>query len=71
MRRNPVFCLTVILILALGIGANTAIFTLLHGLLLRSLRGNTAALQRSSRQRRRIPRSWHQALSRPADRTLR
>jgi predicted permease len=37
MRRNPVFCLTVILTLALGIGANTAIFTLLHGLLLRSL----------------------------------
>jgi predicted permease len=37
MRRNPVFCLMVILTLALGIGANTAIFTLLHGLLLRSL----------------------------------
>jgi hypothetical protein len=37
MRRNPIFCLTVILTLALGIGANTAIFTLLHGLLLRSL----------------------------------
>ena len=36
-RRNPVFCLAVILTLALGIGANTAIFTLLHGLLLRSL----------------------------------
>ena len=37
MRRNPVFCLTVVLTLALGIGANTAIFTLLHGILLRSL----------------------------------
>ena len=37
MRRNPVFCVTVILTLALGIGANTAIFTLLHGLLLRGL----------------------------------
>jgi predicted permease len=37
MRANPLFCLTVILTLALGIGANTAIFTLLHGLLLRSL----------------------------------
>ena len=37
MRRNPVFCVTVILTLALGIGANTAMFTLLHGLLLRGL----------------------------------
>jgi predicted permease len=37
MRRSPIFCLTVIVTLALGIGANTAIFTLLHGLLLRSL----------------------------------
>src|SRR5579872_227742 len=37
LRKSPVFCLTVILTLALGIGANTAIFTLLHGLLLRSL----------------------------------
>lgn len=37
MRRNPIFCLTVIFTLALGIGANTAVFTLLHGLLLRSL----------------------------------
>jgi predicted permease len=37
MCRNPVFCLTAIITLALGIGANTAIFTLLHGLLLRSL----------------------------------
>lgn len=32
-----VFCLTVILTIALGIGANTAVFTLLHGHLLRSL----------------------------------
>jgi hypothetical protein len=31
------FCVTVILTLALGIGANIATFTLLHGLLLRSL----------------------------------
>ena len=37
MRRNPVFCFAAILTLALGIGANTAVFTLLHGLLLRSL----------------------------------
>src|SRR5438067_12712204 len=37
LRKSPVFCLTAILTLALGIGANTAIFTLLYGLVLRSL----------------------------------
>ncbi len=37
IRKNPAFSLTAILTLAFGIGANTAIFTLLYGLLLRSL----------------------------------
>ncbi len=37
MRSNPVFSVTAILILALGIGANGAIFTLLYGLTLRDL----------------------------------
>ncbi|MGI8962399.1 MAG: ABC transporter permease [Bryobacteraceae bacterium] len=37
VRKNPAFCLTAILTLAFGIGANTAIFALLYGLLLRSL----------------------------------
>jgi predicted permease len=37
IHQSPVFCVTAILTLALGIGANTAIFTLLYGLLLRSL----------------------------------
>jgi putative ABC transport system permease protein len=37
LGRDPVFCLTAILTLAVGIGANTAVFSLLHGLLLRSL----------------------------------
>jgi putative ABC transport system permease protein len=37
IRQNPVFCITAILTLALGIGANTAIFALLYGLLLRNL----------------------------------
>src|SRR6187431_1637054 len=32
--RNPVFAITAILTLGVGIGANTAIFTVLHGLLL-------------------------------------
>jgi predicted permease len=37
MRKSPAFCLTAVLTLGFGIGANTAIFALLYGLLLRSL----------------------------------
>ncbi len=37
MRRSPAFTLTAVLSLALGIGANMAIFTLIDALLLRSL----------------------------------
>ena len=36
-RKSPAFALTVILTIALGIGANTAIFTLVHAVLLKSL----------------------------------
>jgi len=37
MRKSPGFAITVILTMALGIGANTAIFTLIHAILMKSL----------------------------------
>jgi len=37
LRKSPGFALTVILTIALGIGANTAIFTLVHAILMKSL----------------------------------
>ena len=36
-RRSPVFTATAVLTLALGIGGTTAIFTLIHAVMLRSL----------------------------------
>ncbi len=42
LKKNPVLTITAVLTLALGIGANTAIFTLLYGLVLRSLPTPTA-----------------------------
>ena len=36
-RKSPGFAITVVLTIALGIGANTAIFTLIHSILMKSL----------------------------------
>ena len=37
LRRNPAFAAAAILLLALGIGANTAVFSVVHGVVLRPL----------------------------------
>ena len=37
LQRSPGFAVTAILTIALGIGANTAIFTLAHAMILRTL----------------------------------
>ncbi len=47
LRKSPGFAITAILVVALGIGANTAIFTLVHAILIRSLPvGNPSQLYR-------------------------
>ena len=53
LRKSPAFTVTVILTLALGIGATTSIFTLVHAVLLKSLAvANPAELYRLGKESR-------------------
>jgi predicted permease len=58
LARHPMFAATVILTMALGIGANTAIFSVVHAVLLRSLpyaHGDRMMVLRQQRPRAGIP----------------
>ena len=57
-RNSPGFAATVILTIALGIGANTAIFTLVHAILLKSLPVADPATLVPRRRPRRLLRKW-------------
>jgi len=53
LRRSPAFTITTVLMLALGIGATTSIFTLVHAVLLKSLPvTNPAELYRLGKESR-------------------
>ena len=53
LRKSPAFTITTVLILALGIGATTSIFTLVHAVIMRSLAvANPGELYRLGKQSR-------------------
>ena len=54
LRRAPVFTVAAVLTLALGIGGTTAIFTLIHAVMLRSLPVANPDLLVSHRRWRRL-----------------
>ena len=57
-RRSPGFALTVVLTIALGIGANTAIFTLVHAILMKSLPVTDPSTLYRDRRQGRLLRQW-------------
>ena len=61
LRRAPVFTVAAVLTLALGIGGTTAIFTLIHAVMLRSLPVADPAPLVSHRRRRRLLRGGRAA----------
>ena len=59
LRNAPGFALTAIITLALGIGATTAIFTLVHQVMLKSLRQATYRCTRGKAENaQRFPRQF-------------
>ena len=71
LRKNPLFTAVAILVLALGIGVNSAIFSLLSALLLRPLTGVTASGLVGVYSRDPATPDSYRAFSYPEYRTLR
>jgi hypothetical protein len=58
LAKEPVFAIVVVLTLALGIGANTAIFSMVHAMLLRRLPVEEPDRRVCCRDRRGSAQAW-------------